>query len=74
MSEIANLFEGGALAAVGAFMVFMPKRADQVHAVFPLIRTGGKLRAPFGWAALALGIGLIAVWCVSTLYGLLQSK
>lgn len=62
MHDVGNLIEGLFIAALGAFMVFAPERADRISRKIPFIRIGGALRAPFGWAALVIGVLWIVVW------------
>ena len=58
MPSLGDVLGALLFLGLGIFMVFFPKAAEEVHRRNPFIRTGGALRAPFGWAGIILG----AVW------------
>ncbi len=62
MHDLGSLLEALFVAAFGAFIVFAPKRAERLNQQIPFIRTGGALRAPFGWLALTIGILWTTIW------------
>ena len=68
MRNVGELIEVLLIAAVGAFMVFAPRTAEQLHRSIPFVRTGGgALRVAFGWGALILGSAGVLVWLVRAL-------
>ncbi len=64
MHDVSSLLEGLFVAALGAFIVFAPARAENLNQRIPFVRTGGTLRAPFGWVALIAWMLWIAVWLI----------
>jgi|HubBroStandDraft_3_1064219.scaffolds.fasta_scaffold2460655_1 hypothetical protein len=65
MHDVGSLIEGLFIAALGAFMVFAPDRAERVNRQIPFIRTGGALRAPVGWVALIIGVAWVIIWLIN---------
>ena len=65
MHNVDDLIEALLVAAIGAFMVFAPDKAEQLSRSIPFIRTGGgTLRIVFGWGALILGSVGVVIWLV----------